>query len=201
MSIATEPTCKGIYTTRSTARLAGIGSCVTELLYRKDNHLYVRGLDAMDGSPVLDIKIYIPQYDSIPLADAPLHWCQRIPVAKTSRMLHWDTMNVSLVLGLRTGERALKELSLGRESPKRAEVHGGNFFAQGVEGITGCSVLHDSTLFIEKPQSVGDWSLRLEAGDGAVLVQLRDCLYSGADEVMSLPDEMLFADVSHISGR
>lgn len=198
MPLAGEPTCKGIYTTRSTARLAGIGSCVVELLRRVENRLYVRGLDALDGSPVLDVKIYIPQYDSFPMADAPLHWCQRIPVAKTSRMLHWDTMNVSLVLGLRAGQRALQELGLGRDDHKRAEVHGGNFFAQGVEGVTGCSVLHDSMAFIEKPQRVGDWSVRLEAKDDAVLIQMHDCLYSGADEVLNLADDILFSSVSHV---
>lgn len=201
MPLTGEPTCKGIYTTRSTARLAGIGSCVVELLRREGNRLYVRGLDALDGSPVLDLKIYIPQYDSFPFADAPLHWCQRIPAAKTSRMLHWDTMNVSLTLGLRTGQRALQELGLGRDDTKRAEVCGGNFFAQGVEGVTGCSVLHDSMLFVEKPQSVGDWSVRLEADDDAVLIQLHDRLYSGANEVLSVSDDILFASVQHIPAR
>jgi tRNA (adenine37-N6)-methyltransferase len=198
MPLAGEPTCKGIYTTRSTARLAGIGSCVVELLRREDNRLFVRGLDALDGSPVLDLKIYVPAYDSIPSADAPLHWCQRIPVAKTSRMLHWDTMNVSLMLGLRTGQRALKELGIGRNDPKRAQVCGGNFFAQGVEGVTGCSVLHDSMLFIEKPISVGDWSVQLETGTAIVFVHLNDRLYSGADEVLSAPDDILFASVQYI---
>jgi tRNA-Thr(GGU) m(6)t(6)A37 methyltransferase TsaA len=198
MPLSGEPTCKGIYTTRSTARLAGIGSCVVELLRREGSRLYVRGMDALDGSPVLDVKIYIPQYDSIPLADAPLHWCQRIPVARTSRMLHWDTMNVSLVLGLRAGQRALQELGLGRDDRKRAEVHGGNFFAQGVEGVTGCSVLHDSMVFVEDPQSVGHWSVRLETEGSAVLIQLQDHLYSGADEVLGLADDILFASVSHI---
>jgi len=198
MPLAGEPTCKGIYTTRSTARLAGIGSCVVELLKREGNRLYVRGLDALDGSPVLDLKIYIPQFDSFPMADAPLHWCQRIPVAKTSRMLHWDTMNVSLVLGLRAGQRALRELGLGRDDLKQAEVYGGNFFAQGVEGVTGCSVLHESMIFVEDPRRVGNWSVRLQAGEDAVLIRLHDRLYSGADEVLSLSDEVLFASVGRV---
>jgi tRNA-Thr(GGU) m(6)t(6)A37 methyltransferase TsaA len=198
MPLAGEPSCKGIYTTRSTARLAGIGSCVVELLRREANLLYVRGIDALDGSPILDLKIYIPQYDSIPWADAPLHWCECIPITKTSRMLHWDTMNVSLVLVLRAGQRALKELKLGRDDSKRANVCGGNFFAQGVEGVTGCSVLHGSMRFIEKPESVGDWSVCLEAGEEAVLVRLNDRLYAGADEVLSVSDDTLFATVKHV---
>lgn len=77
MPLMGEPSCKGIYTTRSPARPSGLGSCVVELLHRDRNRLHVRGLDALDGTPVLDIKIYIPRYDCFPFADAPLHWCQK----------------------------------------------------------------------------------------------------------------------------
>jgi hypothetical protein len=107
-------------------------------------------------------------------------------------------MNVSLTLGLRAGQRALKELGLGRDDSKRAEVCGGNFFAQGVEGVTGCSMLHDSMIFIEKPESVGNWSVKIEAEAHAVIVRLNDGLYTGADEVLGLPDEVLFASIQHI---
>jgi formylmethanofuran dehydrogenase subunit E len=168
---------------------------VVELLRRQGNRLHVRGLDAFDGTPVLDIKIYIPRYDCFPLAEAPLHWCNRHDLSTTSRLLHWDTMNVGLTLGLRAGQRAMRELGVGRSDAKRAVVCGGNFFAQGVEGVTGCSVLHESMDFTEKAESIGRWSVRLETGEGAVELRLHDRLYAGADEVLSVPDEILFAAV------
>ncbi len=192
MPLMGEPTCKGIYTSRSPARPSGIGSCIVELLQRERNLLTVRGLDAVDGTPVLDIKIYIPRYDCFPWAEAPLHWCQKTEMLTTSRLLHWDTMNVALTLGMRAGQRAMHALGLARGAGARAVVHGGSFFGQGVEAITGCSVLHRTMEFEEKPKSLHDWFVRLEADGRAVEVRINDQLYSGADEVLSAPDEQLF---------
>jgi tRNA (Thr-GGU) A37 N-methylase len=41
------------------------------LLERKGHCLRVRGLDAIDGTPVLDIKPYVPTYDAVPWARVP----------------------------------------------------------------------------------------------------------------------------------
>ncbi len=195
MPLAGEACRRGIYATRSPARPSGIGSCVVELLRREGTLLYVRGLDAFDGTAVLDIKVYVPRYDCFPLADAPLHWCKRNGLDTTSRLLHWDTMNVGLTLGLRAGQRAMRELGVGRSDPKRAEVCGGSFFAQGVEGVTGCSVLHGTMSFTEKPESIADWSVRIETDDSAVQVRFHDRLYAGADEVLGASDDVLFSTV------
>lgn len=195
MPLAGEPTCKGIYTTRAPARPSGIGTAVCELLWRKGNLLRVRGLDAFDGTSILDIKIYLPRYDSFPQATEPLHWCARHELLETSRTLHWDTMNVGLSLGLRAGMRAMKELGIGRGDAEMAEVIGGNFFAQGIEGVTGCSVMRGAMRFTEKIKPIGDWRLTLRAGGRDVSIQLLDRLYAGADEVLGVDDKALFASV------
>ncbi len=199
MPLVAEPSCKGIYTSRSPARPSGMGSCIVELLRREGNKLHVRGLDAVDGTPILDLKIYIPRYDCFPWADAPLHWCQKTEMLTTSRLLHWDTMNVSLTLGMRAGQRALHELGVARGEATRAVVHGGDFFAQGVEAVTGCSVVHGTLSFEEKAKSMTDWIVVLEAGGRWVEIRVKDHLYTGADEVLSLKDEYLFASVAHPS--
>jgi tRNA-Thr(GGU) m(6)t(6)A37 methyltransferase TsaA len=198
MPLMGEPTCKGIYTSRSPARPSGMGSCVVELLRREGNKLHVRGLDAVDGTPVLDLKIYIPRYDCFPLADAPLHWCQKTEMLTTSRLLHWDTMNVALTLGMRAGQRVLHELGVTRGDAKRAIVHGGSFFGQGVEAVTGCSVMHGTMTFEEKAKSLADWFVILEADGRSAEIRVKDHLYSGADEVLSLEDEHLFTSVYKI---
>lgn len=54
----------GVFATRTQLRPNPIAMTVTRLLRRKKNVLRVRGLDAIDGSPVLDIKPYLPPYDS-----------------------------------------------------------------------------------------------------------------------------------------
>ena len=61
----------GVFATRSPSRPNPIGKATVRLLERKGNILKVQGLDAIDGTPVLDIKPYIPGYDSVDDARAP----------------------------------------------------------------------------------------------------------------------------------
>lgn len=46
----------GIFATRAPIRLNPIGLTLVELVKRKENVLWVKGLDAYDDTPVLDIK-------------------------------------------------------------------------------------------------------------------------------------------------
>ncbi|MBI4571403.1 MAG: tRNA (N6-threonylcarbamoyladenosine(37)-N6)-methyltransferase TrmO [Chloroflexi bacterium] len=57
---------QGVLATRSQLRPNPIGVAVVPLLRRRRNVLRVRGLDAVDGTPVLDIKPYLPSYDAVP---------------------------------------------------------------------------------------------------------------------------------------
>ncbi len=50
----------GLFSTRSPQRPCPLGLTVVGLVARNKNTLEVRGLDAIDGTPVLDIKPYIP---------------------------------------------------------------------------------------------------------------------------------------------
>ena len=54
----------GIFASRSLFRPNPIGMKVARLLERKDNILRLEGLDALDGTPVLDIKPFIPSNDA-----------------------------------------------------------------------------------------------------------------------------------------
>jgi len=63
---------KGIFATRSPVRPNPICKTTVRLIERKDNILIVEGLDAIDNTPVVDIKPHLPFYDSplnIKLAD------------------------------------------------------------------------------------------------------------------------------------
>jgi len=57
----------GVFATRSPNRPNPIGFCVVDLIERKGSTLRVRGLDSIDGTPVLDIKPYSRRTDCIPL--------------------------------------------------------------------------------------------------------------------------------------
>jgi tRNA-Thr(GGU) m(6)t(6)A37 methyltransferase TsaA len=53
----------GLFATRSPHRPCPLALTVAELISRKGNILEVKGLDAIDGTPLLDIKPYIPAID------------------------------------------------------------------------------------------------------------------------------------------
>ena len=61
----------GLFATRSPIRPNSIGQTLVRLIKREGNILTVEGLDAIDGTPVIDIKPYIPGYDSASDAKVP----------------------------------------------------------------------------------------------------------------------------------
>jgi len=61
----------GVFACRSPSRPNPIGLCVVELLKVEGCILIVKDLDALEGSPIIDIKPYIPRADSIPNARVP----------------------------------------------------------------------------------------------------------------------------------
>lgn len=65
----------GVFACRSPSRPNPIAFCVAELLERKGNRLMVRGLEALDGSRLIDIKPYSSNIDSIP--DAHIAWFEK----------------------------------------------------------------------------------------------------------------------------
>ena len=60
------PEIRGVFACRSPSRPNPIAFCVAELLEVKENRLLVRGVDALDGSPLIDIKPYSSEVDSVP---------------------------------------------------------------------------------------------------------------------------------------
>ena len=55
----------GIFAQRARHRPNPLGVTAVELLRREKNWLVVRGLDAIDGTPVVDVKPYVPQFDAV----------------------------------------------------------------------------------------------------------------------------------------
>lgn len=58
----------GVFATRATHRPNGIGQSVVKLDKVEAGRLYLSGIDLLDGTPVLDIKPYVPYADSVPNA-------------------------------------------------------------------------------------------------------------------------------------
>lgn len=53
----------GVFSTRYPYRPNPIGLSVVRLLARHGNELAIEGVDVLDGTPLLDIKPYIPEFD------------------------------------------------------------------------------------------------------------------------------------------
>jgi len=58
-----DDTPRGLFATRSPYRPCPLGVTVVKLISREKNILKVKGLDALDGTPLLDIKPYISSID------------------------------------------------------------------------------------------------------------------------------------------
>ena len=54
---------KGVFAIRSPNRPNPVSLCMVDLIGVKDGVLKVRGLDAFDKTPVIDIKVYSPEID------------------------------------------------------------------------------------------------------------------------------------------
>lgn len=54
---------RGVFATRAPARPNPIGISVVRLVKIDENRVYVKGLDVVDGTPLLDIKPYVPEFD------------------------------------------------------------------------------------------------------------------------------------------
>ena len=61
----------GVFASRQARRPNPIGVSVAEVVHRRQNVLRVRGLDALNGTPVLDLKPYLPPYDAVAGARLP----------------------------------------------------------------------------------------------------------------------------------
>jgi len=61
---------RGVLATRSPHRPNAIGLSAVELVGIEGRTLHLRGVDLLDGTPVLDIKPYVPYADAFPEARA-----------------------------------------------------------------------------------------------------------------------------------
>jgi tRNA-Thr(GGU) m(6)t(6)A37 methyltransferase TsaA len=65
---------RGVFAIRSPRRPNPIGLTVVRLLERRGRFLDIAGVDMLEGTPLLDIKPYIPHIDSF--SHAKTGWCE-----------------------------------------------------------------------------------------------------------------------------
>lgn len=67
----------GVFAQRARVRPNPIGLTTCEIVRVTESELTVRGLDAIDGTPVLDIKPYVPAFDRVESPSVP-EWVDRL---------------------------------------------------------------------------------------------------------------------------
>ena len=71
--VPTDGKIHGVFSSRSPRRPNPIGLTTVELIRREGSSLYLRGIDMLDGTPVIDIK---PYTSSIPLQQLRRGWLE-----------------------------------------------------------------------------------------------------------------------------
>lgn len=54
---------RGVFATRAPSRPNPVGISVVRLLKREKEKLFIQNIDIVDGTPLLDIKPYVPEFD------------------------------------------------------------------------------------------------------------------------------------------
>jgi len=54
---------RGVFATRAPSRPNPIGLSIVRLVNIKGNMIYIKDIDIVDGTPLLDIKPYVPEFD------------------------------------------------------------------------------------------------------------------------------------------
>ncbi len=154
---------KGIFATRSPRRPSQIGNTPVKLLERKGRFLKVKGLDALNGTPVIDIK---PVH--IPLSDEDLKGSEfmvrkmnprkliysNIWAGNTKRLLldagqlhgHFCTGLAMGVMMAVKGMQWIRGRSDGLED-LLAIVETNNCAADGIQYVTGCTLGNNALIF------------------------------------------------------
>jgi tRNA-Thr(GGU) m(6)t(6)A37 methyltransferase TsaA len=67
---------RGVFATRAPRRPNPIGLSVVELDKIENGVLYIRNVDILDGTPLLDVKPYVPEFDAP--TDIRLGWLEQV---------------------------------------------------------------------------------------------------------------------------
>jgi len=151
---------RGVFASRSPNRPGSIGSTVVELLEREGNELRVRGLDAVDETPVLDIKPYAEPFDS---SSTPVEERKKEPRRRIKELMEGGNGERLLLkagelhghfcpflaLGVLAGQYAVARL--GSAAPDMEEmvaiVETNSCFSDGIQYSTGCSFGNNALIY------------------------------------------------------
>ncbi len=154
---------KGVFASRSPFRPSAVGVTTVELLKIEGTTLTVKGLDAVDGTPLLDIKPYTPVMDENEQEAVCQDFRKRFPREEITRLLkigdiekllvkagelhgHFCPGVSSGVMAAAYGLKQFDQISDGMEDIL-AIVETNNCFSDGVQYVTGCTFGNNSLIY------------------------------------------------------
>ena len=149
---------RGLFTSRSPRRPSPIGITTVELLKRDGNKLHVYGLDAIDGTPVIDIKPYSSFMDQ-----PTLSLQKKTPRYRINKLIKYQNRNELLLkagelhghycpflaLGVMTAADALNRLAADNDGMEDllAVVETNSCFSDGVQYTAGTTFGNNALIY------------------------------------------------------
>lgn len=153
----------GVFASRSPRRPGAVGVTTVRLLERKGNELRLKGLDAIDGTPVLDIKPYTPSLDETEREqvkrDREIQSPRREIFGAVRRhdlrslLLGAGSIHghfcPGLALGVIAGAYGMQEFGLANDGMEEllAIVETNNCFCDGIQYVTGCTFGNNALVY------------------------------------------------------
>ncbi len=171
---------RGVFASRSPKRPNSIGITTVKLVSCDQNKLIVKGLDAINGSPVIDIKccdtsFFASGIESNPVHNSILKSDPRIEIRNNIMNQAMDVLLLKagqlhghfcpgLAMGVMAAANAMKELHVDSDGMEDllALTETNNCFSDGVQFVTGCSFGNNSLIFSD----VGKTAFTLTKRDG-----------------------------------
>jgi formylmethanofuran dehydrogenase subunit E len=177
---------KGVFSSRSPKRPGAIGLTTVKLLKREGNRLTVHGLDALDGTPVLDIKPFAVGTDLPSPEKMRSEFTRSQPKARIIPQLKNGDLAAlltdagvlhghycpGLAAGVLASYTAMKHLAAKRGKPIELLAASSGFeqlvavieinscFADGVQHVTGCTLGNNSLIYKDLGKTALSCALR-----------------------------------------
>ncbi len=171
---------RGVFATRSPKRPNLIGVTTVKLMRRSGNELLVRGLDAINGTPVLDIKncdtsLFAYEYDNNPVHRGKLKGSPRIDIRNEIHSQRTESLMIKagqihghfcpgLAMGVMAATYAMNEKEAESDGMEDllAVTETNNCFSDGVQFVTGCTFGNNALIF----KDLGKMAFTLTKRDG-----------------------------------
>ncbi len=181
----------GVFSLRAFSRPNPIALSLVRLERVQDNILYVSGLDAIDGTPVLDIKPYYEQeivFSPVTPYIRPLKREMRRDIFMKQALFHHQEKCAKLLLGVRMALVADDYFGQLNSSELKVTVNGPPCLADVVQGLSNARLANPPRFRYNETSGLGQsiW----EKNGSRLTITAKQVITD--DEFLQIDDEQLF---------